>query len=141
MMTELEVAEKCIAYKVRVAARAVTRRYDEALRPVELRSTQFTLLTILAVFKRATMAELSDRLSMERTTLLRNLKPLEQRGFVHIEGDGRPSPMDVSISSLGEAKLREAIPLWEKAQAHLKQDLGANVFQTALETLEGFAKL
>lgn len=141
MTSEQEIADTCMAYKVRSAARTITRRYDDALRPADLRSTQFTLLTVLTMKRKVGMGELSEMLSMERTTLLRNLKPLVLRGFVRIQRNGRPSPMEISISESGEAKFHEAIPLWQKAQARLKEDLGTEEFETALSTLGGFAKL
>src|SRR5271166_6364646 len=135
LTSEFEIAETCLAFKVRSAARAVSRHYDHALRPADLKATQFTILNLLAADGPTTMASLANRLAMERTTLLRNLAPLQRRGLVTLEGDGRPSPTTISLSAGGRAKLEAAIPLWERAQASLRSGLETGHFESALAVL------
>ena len=72
-----DVGDRCLALRALSTARAVTRRYDAALRPSGLTITQFTLLISIARLKPVAISALADVLSMERTSLSRNLKPLE----------------------------------------------------------------
>jgi DNA-binding MarR family transcriptional regulator len=119
----------------------VSRHYDHVLRPADLKATQFTILNLLAAGGASTMASLASRLAMERTTLLRNLAPLQRRGLVQIEGSGRPHPVKISLSAAGRCKLESAIPLWERAQASLRSGMDTISFQNALEAFEQISQL
>lgn len=125
-----------MAYRLRAAGRAITRQYDDAMREVDLRSTQFTILTVLAFAETVTMAELAGLLAMERTTLYRNLRPLARRGLVQLEGEGRPQPTTITLSEAGAAKLHQAIPFWEKVQKKVKQKIGDLRFEQTLFALK-----
>src|SRR5690348_18504405 len=84
-MTEPDVqgrVQRCVCGNLRMAARLVTQRYDDALRPAGLRIMQFTLLARLHAAGTLTMTELAEAASLDRTTLTRNLKPLIERGYV-----------------------------------------------------------
>ena len=75
----------CACYKVRKAARAVTKLYEEVLRPVGLRATQFSLLMATRVLGPVTVVKLAQVMVMDRTTLTRNLQILEKRGLITIK--------------------------------------------------------
>jgi DNA-binding MarR family transcriptional regulator len=141
MPSEQEIAGTCVAFKVRSASRAVSRHYDHAFRPVDLRVTQFTVLNLLALGRTMTMAALANRLAMDRTTLVRNLVPLERRGLVLLNGEGRPNPTTISLSAAGRTKLEEAIPLWEKAQASLRSGIGEACFEKTLAALDELIRI
>src|SRR5687767_2067873 len=87
----VEIARTCTYFNVRKASRALAQVFDEALRPCRLRGTQFSLLVALAGSEGATVNKLADYLQMDRTTLTRNVAPLERDGLVKsAEGeDGR----------------------------------------------------
>src|SRR5919199_6958028 len=85
--TTLEVRDTCLCLHVQRAARALARRFDEALRPVGLTHGQFSLLMALNRPEPAAMADVAALLAMDRTTLTANLKPLERRGLVAIDAD------------------------------------------------------
>src|SRR5215469_6523803 len=81
---ESYIVEKCACHKVRMAARAVTRAYDDALRPVGLRATQLAVLVAIAVEGAMSITALAKFMIMDRSTLTRNLRPLEQEGLVAV---------------------------------------------------------
>ncbi len=80
----LEPAQGCVCFNIRKSARAITQLYEDALRPTGLRATQFTLLVATRVMGTATISGLAKGLVMDRTTLTRNMKPLEKHGFIRI---------------------------------------------------------
>ena len=80
-----EVAKTCLLFNIRRAARAITQLYDEVGRVTGLRSTQFSLLTAIRLAAPVNLKTLGRMLSMDPTTLARNLAPLETRDFVTIE--------------------------------------------------------
>src|SRR4051812_20502467 len=82
--TTLEVRDTCMCLHVQRAARAVARRFDDALRPLDLTNGQFSLLMSLNRPNPATIGSVSTLLAIDRTTLTANLKPLERRGLVKI---------------------------------------------------------
>jgi len=107
----------CACFNLRKAARAVTQRYDEALKPCGLRTTQFSILAVLARLSPAPMAHLSGALVMDRTTLTRNLRPLVDQGLVAIvPGADDLRKRNVSLTAKGRKALERALPHWRKAQ-------------------------
>ena len=119
--TTLLVRDACLCLHVQRAARALARRYDEALRPIGLTSGQFSLLMSLNRPEPPNIASVAALLAMDRTTLTANLKPLERFGFVHV---GR-SATDKRRRTLlllppGRAALVAAMPIWERTHAALE---------------------
>lgn len=125
-----EIAD-CTCAPLRRATRRITQLYDHALAPVDLTISQFGLLAYLYSAKKQrskglTIKVLAEMQGMDSSTLIRNLKPLETRGWV----SDKPDPEDgrariVAITASGTTKFNEAIPLWRKAQDGVKQKLGA----------------
>jgi len=115
----------CTCFNLRKAARAVTQRYDEFLRPANLRATQFSLLAVLAQSGTASIGQLADLAVMDRTTLKRNLELLERDGLVRIRPGADARVREVSLTPAARKRLAAAIPLWERAQAHILGHLGA----------------
>jgi DNA-binding MarR family transcriptional regulator len=113
------VASGCACRRLRGAARAITRLYDDALRPTGLRTTQFTLLVAATLRGEATISDLADRLALERTSLTRELKLLEERGLVSVtEGEDRRARV-VKVTTAGQRALAAAYPRWREAQARV----------------------
>lgn len=115
----------CISYRLRRAARMAARFYDDALRPVGLRNTQFSLLVSLDDLGETSIGDLSEELATDGTTLTRNLEVLVRRGLVeNIEADdGRVR--NVRLTGLGKKTYEEALPLWRAAQQHVLKALEA----------------
>jgi DNA-binding MarR family transcriptional regulator len=82
------------------------------------------------------MDELSDWLGMERTTLVRNLRPLERDGLLELSGTGRGGKVSVSLTSKGRKELAEAMPAWRAAQQAVVKTLGEERWSAILNDLE-----
>ena len=120
-----EIAEGCIANRMRRADRAVMHYYDAALRPFALKMTQFTLLVALRLKEPVTIQDLAKALVMDRTTLTRNLAALTRQDLVRIEpGEDRRTRI-VELTKAGHALLARAFPEWRKAQGRVRRKLGA----------------
>lgn len=120
-----EALEDCVCFNLRKTARAVTQAYDELLRPTGLRTTQFSLLAVLATDGPLTIAALADRMIVDRTTLTRNLKLVEGLGLVSVapgRSDRRTRIVELSVP--GRAALAGALPFWQKAQRKMVTRLG-----------------
>lgn len=117
----LEVRDLCLCLHAQRAARALARRFDEALRPHGLTNQQFSLLMSLNRPEPPTMAPVAQLLAMDRTTLTAALKPLERRGLVGVEAD----PLDrrsrrLRLTAAGHALLLAALPLWRETHAAIE---------------------
>jgi DNA-binding MarR family transcriptional regulator len=135
----LHVRDHCLCMHARRAARALARRYDEALRPAGLTNGQFSLLMSLNRPEPPGMGDVASLLAMDRTTLTANLKPLERRGFVQTVVD----PADrrgrrLTLTAEGRSVLASAVPLWRRAQAEnerLAQDMDTDRIRAAFLAL------
>jgi DNA-binding MarR family transcriptional regulator len=109
------VRDTCLCLHVQRAARALARRFDDALRPVELTSGQFSLLMSLNRPEAPTMGSVATLLAVDRTTLTASLKPLERRGLIRISVDKEDKrSRRLAITAAGRALLRKAYPLWHE---------------------------
>jgi DNA-binding MarR family transcriptional regulator len=119
--TTLRVRDACLCLHVQRAARALARRFDEALRPVGLTSGQFSLLMALNRAEPPGIGAVAALLAMDRTTLTANLKPLERMGFVLVGvADGDRRRRVLALSPAGRAALAAAVPIWEREHATLE---------------------
>ncbi len=117
MIEARTIGDACLCLAVRRTARAVSRRYDDALRPVGLTSGQFSLLSALAGEDGLPLGSLADRLGMDRTTLNRNLQPLLAHALVGDradDGDARRRLLALTVA--GRDRLAAALPHWQAAQ-------------------------
>lgn len=123
----LEPAQGCVCFNIRKSARAITQLYEDALRPTGLRATQFTLLVATRVMGTATINGLAQSLVMDRTTLTRNLKPLEKQSFIRImPGKEDRREREVTLTLAGQEILSKALPLWKTVQGSVVESLGQN---------------
>jgi DNA-binding MarR family transcriptional regulator len=136
----LAQCKSCACANLRGAARAVTRLYDEILRPSGLQATQFTVLVKIAVAGSTPVTQLAEGLVMDRTTLTRNLKPLEKQGLIQVNSGEDQRLRLVSLTESGQQALAKALPLWEKAQAQAVNTLGAERFGALLTDLSAIAR-
>jgi DNA-binding MarR family transcriptional regulator len=121
---EREIIESCACHKVRMAARAVTRAYDDALRPVGLRATQLSVLVAVAIDGAMSITELANFIGMDRSTLTRNLAPLAERGLISLGAEGWRRSRRLVITKKGRTCMEAAVPIWQQAQAALKRKIG-----------------
>lgn len=120
-----KVRDTCICLHVQRAARAVARRFDEAMRPLGLTNGQFSMLMSLNRPDAARMWEVAEVLAMDRTTLTAALKPLERRGLVTVMVDGRDKrSRRLRLTSAGRKLLRAAVPVWKREHALIEKEVG-----------------
>jgi DNA-binding MarR family transcriptional regulator len=133
---DMSAAENCVCFNLRWVARAVTQFYDAEMRRHGIRPTQGTILASLNAKNTWSMAELSDWLGMERTTLLRNLRPLQRDGFVKIAGGGRGNRVELTITAKGRKQIEKLTPAWKSAQKAAVKTLGEKRWSAILSDLE-----
>lgn len=123
--TTFRVRDTCLCLHAQRAARALARRFDEALRPVGLTNGQFSLLMALNRPEPAAMGALASLLAMDRTTLTAALKPLRRRDLVTLTvnpADGRGRLACLTLAGL--AVLASAVPIWRRTHAGVEARLG-----------------
>jgi DNA-binding MarR family transcriptional regulator len=138
--TTLHVYDHCLCFAAQRAARALARRFDEALSPVGLTSGQFSLLTSLNRPEAPSMGSVAALLVMDRTTLTANLKPLEQRGWVEIAVD--PADRRVRrliLTAAGRRVLQSALPIWQDVHGEIDRLMPAADGSTLRRSLRALA--
>ena len=132
---------QCMVTNSRMAARAITRRYDAYLRPFGLNATQLSLLGGLRALPGATVSEIAEARGFDRTTLTRNLDRLVAMGLITgghpAHGNGRIS----QITPKGDSLIDQLLPLWRQAQADMKAELSRDTFDDSIKTLKRLAKV
>jgi DNA-binding MarR family transcriptional regulator len=120
--TTLLVRDCCLCLHVQRAARALARRFDEALRPLDLTNGQFSLLMSLNRPEPPRMAAVASLLAMDRTTLTAALKSLERRGLIKISSDpaDRRSRL-MTLTPKGRSLLVHAVPVWERVHLQIER--------------------
>jgi DNA-binding MarR family transcriptional regulator len=114
----------CVCATARMAARALTRVYDRALDPAGIRTSQFSILARLLEEGPLSVTHLAGRLAMDRTTLARDLRPLERRGLVSVTvGSDRRVRM-AALTAAGHRLVDEVRPLWKEVQRDVRGELG-----------------
>jgi DNA-binding MarR family transcriptional regulator len=131
----------CACGNLRKAARAITQLYDEAFRPAGLRATQFGVLAATMALGPVTVTRLADRTVTDRTTLTRNLKLLEKRGFIRIQKGNDRREKEVTLTDRGREALAKGYPFWQKAQAHVVKGLGEERWNALREGLSAVVSL
>jgi DNA-binding MarR family transcriptional regulator len=122
--TTLLVRDTCLCLHLQRAARALARRFDEALRPLDLTNGQFSLMMSLNRPEPPGMGPVAALLGMDRTTLTAALKPLERRGLLTVS----PDPADrrgrlLKLTPAGRALLAKAVPIWKRTHAAVDKRL------------------
>lgn len=135
---------QCCCFGLRKATRAVTQFYDRHLEPAGIRATQFTLLITLSSSAGKTLTEMAEDLVMDRTTLTRNLKPLEKAGFITIVRLSDRRSKGYTLTDLGKQAIEKGVPLWKKAQNQIESKMGNDRYHrllTELDAVRGTANL
>jgi len=118
--------EDCNCFVVRSAARHVTQLYDQFLAPVGLHVTQFSILAKLKWLGPMTINALAKEMVMDRTTLGRNVLPLERDGLIRIEASATDRrAKQLHLTKAGEKRLLAGREAWERAQARFDSRFGA----------------
>ncbi len=125
----------CVCFNMRKAARVVTQIYDEAMRPLGFRSTQLAILLTIQKMQPVTVSDLAQEILTDRTTLTRNLKPLEKKTLLKIAFGSDRRERVVQLTHKGEHLLNQSIPLWKKAQEKISKTVGKTRLQHLLKDL------
>jgi DNA-binding MarR family transcriptional regulator len=133
---DMSAVENCVCFNLRRVTRAVTQSYDSEMRRHGIRPTQGTILLALNAKESWTMAELSDCLGLERTSLVRNLQPLQRDGLVTADGGGRGRRVEPAITAKGRKQVEKFMPAWQAAQSAVVKTLGEKRWSTILSDLE-----
>src|ERR1700761_9091685 len=121
---DMDSVQNCTCFTVRRISRAITQFFDAEVGRHGLRPTQTPILGALQAKDGWSMAELSEWLGMERTTLLRNLRPLQRDGLLRSKGGGRGGHVELEITEKGRRLLAQVLPAWRSAQGKAVAVLG-----------------
>ena len=135
------VGVPCLCGVLRQASRAVSRLYDDELRGIGLRTTQYSLLSFLRRAGEVRQGDLAELTSHDETTLTRNIRPLVDARWVRVRTGADRREKWLTITPAGVAKLEEARPVWERAQKRMQARLPEATWQRLLDLLSEISKL
>jgi DNA-binding MarR family transcriptional regulator len=127
-------AGACLATRVRQLSRIITRVYDDAMRPLGITASQYTLLAQLAARDSITAVEIGHDLDIEKSTLSRNLKRLLALGHINMDPPAGRRGRGLHLTAKGQAVLKDAFPVWQDAQKRTIGAIGADS-RTMLDSL------
>ncbi|MGE5753918.1 MAG: MarR family winged helix-turn-helix transcriptional regulator [Deltaproteobacteria bacterium] len=132
MSESLHPTLPCMCGSLRRASRALTQLYEQALRPLGLRATQFTVLQVLARAGEVSQGQLGRILAMNSTTLTRTLKIMIRHGWIsERRGEDRRERW-LRLAGPGDLLLNRALPQWEKVQSRLHRQLASPAWDELL---------
>ncbi|MDP1931284.1 MAG: MarR family winged helix-turn-helix transcriptional regulator [Gammaproteobacteria bacterium] len=131
----------CNLFFLRRATLAVSRQYNAALKSSGLQVTQFSVLFILHVSGPLSITELANKMGLDRTSMSRNLMPLQQQGLVSVSDEGWHRTRDVAITTAGEKILKKVLPMWRKAQTAFIEHMGQADTAALIELLGRASKM
>jgi DNA-binding MarR family transcriptional regulator len=112
---------ECNCAALRRAARRISNFYDSELAPSGLRATQFAILALVSGLEQASVNSVAERLGLDRTTAGKNLRPLEKAGLISVSASKNDARQHViSLTKAGAATLKQALPLWRRAQSRFE---------------------
>lgn len=114
----------CLCANLRRASRAISQRYDQAMRPLGLTITHFTILQALSLTGEVLQGRLGEILAMDSTTLTRTLGIMKRRGWITIRRGTDRRERWLSLSVQGKAEFKRALPHWQAVQTELRKQLG-----------------
>jgi len=134
---EIAKCNECTGFNLKKATRVIQNLFDEAFKPVGLEGTQYTVLAHIFVHGPISLSKVAELMHVDRTTLARNLAPLERKGLVEIiHGSDRRAKI-INITDKGKEVLAKALPLWKKTQEKIKSTLGIDNWESMISNLSG----
>ncbi|MGC2526677.1 MAG: MarR family transcriptional regulator [Candidatus Acidiferrum sp.] len=133
-MSRLSIPElPCMCANFRRTARALTQFYEEALRPLGLRGTQFTILQALSLAGEVSQGRLGEMLAMDSTSLTRTLAIMRRQGWIAAHPGADRRERRLKLSGAGEKKLQGALTAWEGVQSRLRRKLGEQSWKSLMQ--------
>lgn len=134
-------ASSCLSTRVRQLSRIITRIYDDAMRPLGITASQFTLLTQLAQQDGITAVEIGFTLDIEKSTLSRNLKRLLALGLITMDPPAGRRGRGLHLTPKGQAVIKDAYPIWQGAQNRALTVMGPETRSTLDDLVQNAEKL
>lgn len=123
----------CYCVQFRRATRAVSELYAQALCPSGFTPCQFTILNTVSELQPCTTSAIAKRIGLDRTTLVRSLKPLIEKGLVEDMSQKGARDRQLCVSPKGDRVLADAMPRWNAAQALMEERVGADILAAVRE--------
>jgi DNA-binding MarR family transcriptional regulator len=123
----------CMCGNFRRTSRALTQLYENALRPLGLRASQFTILQALSLAGEVTQSQLGQILAMDSTTLTRTLQIMDREGWIAERRGQDRRERRLRLAKAGEKQFKRALPAWENVQARLRHQLGEQAWKNLLD--------
>ncbi|OSQ38305.1 MarR family winged helix-turn-helix transcriptional regulator [Thalassospira mesophila] len=127
--------DECLVLKSRKAARAITRRYNLALKPYDLQCTQASLLFCIARGGFQSISNLARQMDLERSALTRNLAVLQRGGMIAPDQTGQGKTQIFSLTAQGEEKVRQIAPVWQEIQSRIHREIGTDNWHATQQAL------
>ena len=131
----------CPAFNIRATSRVITQIFDDTLKPSGLQITQFAVLVGVHIMNTPSISTLAKGLVMDRTTLTRGLKPLENEGFIKITTGDDKRTRFVKLTSKGKSAIDKTLPYWEKARGIVAKVFGENNLGGLIKDLENVREI
>ena len=134
-----ERERQCYCINVRRAANTLTKFYDKALEPAKLTISQFSLLNDIKLLGCCNKSELALYAKLDRTTIIRNLNTLHEKGFIRDAPETGTYSHLITLTDAGESVINESMTLWKQAQQHIYNTIGeVNIkgFEQILKKIE-----
>lgn len=138
---EALAVHECTCFNLRKATRTVTQLFDDAMQPTGLRATQFTLLAAISSTGAIAIRKLSQVLVMDRTTLTRNLKPLETKRLVKVVPGEDRRTRTLTLTDKGRKTLEKALPFWRQAQSEVIERLTPRRWRNLIKHLDSTVEI
>ena len=138
---ETLAVKECTCFNLRKATRTVTQLFDETMQPTGLRATQFTLLAAISSMGEVAIRQLAKVLVMDRTTLTRNLKPLESQKLVKIVAGEDRRTRNLTLTDKGHKAFKKAMPYWVEAQSQVIERLTPKRWKELLKNLNSTIRI
>lgn len=135
------INRRCACFNLRKASRAVTQCFDHALEPMGIRATQYTLLVSMASLGARTLTEMASNLVMDRTTLTRNLKPLEKLGMIEASASKDKRSKAYALTEKGKKTLEDSVPVWTTIQEDIEGRLTEERYEALVKALTEFTRV
>lgn len=125
----------CHCITMRRAATAITEFYDDAFQELGITTNQYSILINLYSLETATTSELAEKINLERSTLVRNLKPIMEKGWIEDLSSEGARNRALTVSEAGKALIKQAKPIWRETQRKIKEYLGEENTERLMELL------
>ena len=134
---EIVQCNECTGFNLKKATRIVQNLFDDAFKPVGLEGTQYTVLGHIFIYGPISLTKLADLMHVDRTTVARNLTPLEKKGFVEIKPGIDRRAKFINLTNKGKEVLSDALPIWKETQEKIKTALGLENWDSMMSNLTG----